>query len=332
MDNTNDTMDQTQQHPGDVYARAEIEAWYAQRLRFAEVELQAATGAGIAALGGVGSRPEALRRSTDAQAHMEEMEASYQRWSTYGTIPPEHSARVSRVIGSIQGGLGAAFGPPVTVTASEQALLELGLDTSIEPDGQLAPALESALGLPASDPTRPPTEWQLADREYRARRAVGYEAMGRMGLYRDGEPWTAEQHARYARECAEGDLARIGSGWNPMDVDDVRESARQAAGLAPTGRDRLTAVYSGQDEARAYAATVHERLVETAAEVTAIAMDLERRLADEEMSPAARFEAGLVLADVQATAQLTRAASEASTGQYPKYVDQVEKELRRAGE
>jgi hypothetical protein len=331
VDDVNGTVDQAAEHPGDAYARKEIDAWYAQRLRFAELELRDATAWSIAALGGKGDKAQAARRLRETSAAMEEMESSFERWSTYGTMPPEHSERVSRVIGSIQGGLAAAFGPPITLTADETAALELGLDLSVAPDGQLAPALESALGLPASDPTRPPTAWQLANMEHHARWAVGRDAMVRLGLHCDGDPWTAEQHAKYARETAEGDADRVGSGWDPMGVDDVLESVQEAVGVPVTvGRDRLMAAYSSQDAARAHGELVHARLTEAAAEVIALVAGYEAHTAAEQLSPAARHTAGLVLADLKVTAERMQAAASASTGTYPKYLALVDKELRRA--
>lgn len=331
MDEVNGAVGQADEHPGDAYARAEIDAWYAQRLRFAELELREATARSMAALGGVGSKPEAARRLREAGVAMDEMEASHERWSTYGTMPPKHSERVSRVIGSIQGGLAAAFGPPIELSASEKAVLELGLDPSIEPDGQLAPALESALGLPTADPTRPPTAWQLANMEYRARWAVGRDAMVRLGLHVDGDPWTGEQHAKYARETAENDADRVSSGWDPISVDDVLESVQEAVGVPVTvGSDRLVAAYSSREAARAYGELVHARLTEAAAEVIALVGGYEARTAAEEASPAARHTAGLVLADLKVTAERMQTAASASTGTYPKYLALVDKELRRA--
>jgi hypothetical protein len=329
VDEVNGT--QVDEHPGDGYARAEIDAWYAQRLRAAELELREATARSIAAPGGVGSKPEAARRLREAGAAMDEIQAGHERWTTYGTMPPEHSERVSRVIGSIQDGLAGGFGPPIELSASEQTVLELGLDPSIEPGGQLAPALEGALGLPLSDPTRPPTAWQLANTEYRARQAVGRDAMARLGLHVDGDPWTAEQHATYARQAAGGDADRVASGWDPMAVDDVLESVQEAAGVPVTaGRDRLMAAYSSQEAARAYSELVHTRLTEAAAEVVALVAGYEARAVDEEMSPAARHTTGLVLADLKATAERMQAAASASNGVYSKFAALVEKELRRA--
>ena len=307
------------EHPGDVYARGEVDAWYAQRLASAGAELAGALGDAAAVLAAAEGRARAGRRVREAAEALEGLEAGRREWSEYGTMPPEHSCRVSRVIGSIGGGLAGAFGPPVEPSASEILLLELGLDPALEPDGQLVPALQSGLGLPSA-PSRPPTERQLADREYKARWSVGHEAMGRLGLYRDGDPWPARLHAGYARQCAEEDERRVATGWDPMAAEDVLAAVAQAAG-EPFGRlDPLPGRYPADEEsARSYCAAAHERLVATAAAVSAIVARFDQRVRSREgLSPAERFTAGLVLVDLVAAAQAIEQAAAFSTGTYPK--------------
>lgn len=323
--NDTTTTGQAGEHPGDVYAKAEIESWYAQRRRHAEAELRRATvaGARIAAYGEADDQDQAQDQIRRAQAVLDEVEASYQQWSTYGTMPPDHSARVSRVIGSIGGGLVGAFGPPVTVTASEQAWMELGLDPSIEPGSQLLPALESGLGLAPSDPTRPPTEYQLADHEYRARWSVGVAAMRRMGLYCDGDPWPAQLHARYARECAEEDERRVAGGWDPVNTEDVLAAVQHAVGEPVTVLAQLPGRYT-MDEAgvRDYCRAAHWRLVESAATVVMIVARFVRRVnAGAGMTEAERHTAGLALADLIVAAEAIAQAAARSTGVYAKVLE-----------
>jgi hypothetical protein len=310
---------QIEQHPGDVYARGEIDAWYAQRTASATAGLADALGDAAAALVTAEGRARAGRRVKEAADALEELEAGRLQWSEYGVMPPEQSRRVSRVIGSIAGGLDGAFGPPIVPSASEMLLMGLGLDPGLEPDGQLAPALRSGLGL-GRDESRAPTGRQLAEWEYHARWAVGYEAMGRLGLYRDGDPWPALLHAGYARECAEEDERRVATGWDPMATEDVLAAVAQAAG-EPFGRlDPLPGRYP-VDEAsgRSYCAAAHERLVEAAATVSAIVTRFDQRVRDGDgFSRAEWFTAGLVLADLVAAARAAAQAAAFSTGSYPK--------------
>jgi hypothetical protein len=200
------------EHPGDAYARREIDAWYQQHLQWAQRDLERATAAAAAALAGHGDKTEAQHALDAARKQQAEYEAGFEQWTSTGTMPWRHSETVSGVIGSIDGGLDAAFGPPVQITEGEQAALELGLDPDLEPGTDSGPS-----------------DYQNASREYRARWAVAQDAMERMGLYRAGDPPTAEMHAEFAADMAAEDAWRVSVGLPPM-WDDAIQEERAAAG------------------------------------------------------------------------------------------------------
>jgi hypothetical protein len=168
---------QDQQHPGDVYTKAQIEAWYSWNLAAAHRQLARATAAASAALGGKGSARDAQRALGWATKELAEYEAGYAQWQAEGTMPWQHIETFHRVAGSA-GTLADAF-VPVTVSPGEAAALELGLDPALEP------------GAAGPDP------YVLASREYHARQAVCHDAMRRWGWWQPGDEPTAEMRAQW---------------------------------------------------------------------------------------------------------------------------------------
>jgi hypothetical protein len=226
------TKPPTSEHPGEAMARREIEAFYRQHRRSADTAMQRAAADAAAALAGHGDPIQARENFAWAQRELAEYEAGYQQWTATGTMPWRHSETVSRVIGSIEGGLDAAFGPPIEATAGEVAALEAGLDPGVEPDGKLASTIEAALGFLTGEQREPHasmTAWEDANRQYLERNKLGREAMQRMGLYREGDPLTPAMHAEFAAEMAAEDAWRVSVGQPPMWTDAIREE-QQAAG------------------------------------------------------------------------------------------------------
>jgi hypothetical protein len=311
-------QDRAAEHPGDAYARAEIEAWYARHLRSADRNLADAAAGAVAALGGKGSRAEAKQRLRWAQQEMDEYENGYQEWTEQGTMPWRHSQTVSRVIGSIQGGLAAAFGPPITLTAGEEAAMAAGLDPAMEPDGQLAAAFAAALGAPM-DSSRPPTPYELADREYKARWSVGFEAMGRMGLYREGDPPTTEMRAENALQDARDNAERVRRGEEPWWPDVIVAETRAALGepvdVQQVIRDqpRMPDLDASEEEVRRFCMAAHERLIGAATEVDLMVADLRTKI--EQIKGAevggigSKVKARIVLAHLTAAARLLETAA-----------------------
>ena len=80
-----------------------------------------------------------LQLADETRHDLAEYEAGLRQWTEHGTMPWRHFETVSRVIGSIAGGLQAAFAE-ITPAPGEQAALQAGLDPDMEADGQLGPA------------------------------------------------------------------------------------------------------------------------------------------------------------------------------------------------
>jgi hypothetical protein len=271
------TNQQQAEHPGGAMARREIEAFYQQHLRAAGAAVQRATADAVIALAGQADTAQAQRSLESAQRELAEYEAGHQQWTETGTMPWRHSETVSRVIGSIEGGLDAAFGPPVELTEGEAAALETGLDPALEPDGNLAPTLDAALGALSGEqgePNASMTAWEDANRQYQARNELGREAMEHMGLYRHGDPATPAMHAEWAAEMIAEDAWRASVGLEPMCADDIREE-QQAA-----GPDALAAYAHEHPEAAAVAQVADAPAGGTSTPQAAAATEQGAQLAD----------------------------------------------------
>ena len=169
---------QAGEHPGDVYARGQIENWFQLHHGINQRQLARAAAA-AAAIGGAGeARGAAEAGLAFARQELAELEAGHAAWRE--GRQPHHVLvdRLSRVCGSIGGptvaeALDAAF-VETRLSPGQAAALEAGLAPDLEP------SLPAGLGPYAE-----------ASRAYRVRGATCRDAMRRWGWPSRSPPWRA---------------------------------------------------------------------------------------------------------------------------------------------
>lgn len=170
-------------HPGSVYARAQLETWFAIHERMSERRVAWAREAG-----------------TDTRAREIELDAALKEQAEYAAgfaayragFPPHYKLveTFSRIAGSV-GGLAEQF---------------VAVDQDQAQDG---PAELS--------------DYAAASRAYRMRWATCQDAMRRWGWWVPGDPPTSEMRAEWAQEMQDEDAWRVAHGHEPMWTAEIAE-------------------------------------------------------------------------------------------------------------
>lgn len=201
-------MTTDEEHPGDVYARSQVEGWFQLHLAMAGRRQHAAAG-----------QPDAVRAGTAAAVELsaaaEELAEYRAGYAAYRAGQQPHYRLVEtfhRVCGSIGGPtLGQALAAGFVVTTpspGQMAALEAGLDPDLEPTGP------AELGAYAA-----------ATRVYRVRQATCHEAMRRWGWWQPADPPTASMRGEWAADMEAEDAWRVENGLMPMwekEIADLR--------------------------------------------------------------------------------------------------------------
>jgi hypothetical protein len=170
-------------HPGDTYARSQLETWFQIHERMSERRVAWARKAGAETRQAAIELEGALKEQAEFEAGFAAYQAGRQ---------PHHKLveRFSRIAGSV-GGLAEAF----VVVDQDQAV-----------DG---PAELS--------------DYAAASRAYRVRWATCQDAMRRWGWWVPGDPPTAEMREEWAQEMEQDDAWRVAHGQEPTWTEDIAE-------------------------------------------------------------------------------------------------------------
>jgi hypothetical protein len=178
-----DMQPEDEVHPGDTYARSQIESWFQIHEAMSERRVAWAREAGT----GTRQREIELEGALKEQAEYEAGYAAYR-----AGLQPHYKLveRFARIAGSV-GGLAEQF----VVVDQDQAV-----------DG---PAELS--------------DYAAASRAYRVRWATCQDAMRRWGWWVPGEPPTAEMREEWAREMEADDAWNVAHGQDPVWTGDIAE-------------------------------------------------------------------------------------------------------------
>lgn len=170
-------------HPGGIYARAQVEAWFAIHERMSERRVAWAREAGT----------ETRAREIELDGALQEQAAYAAGLAAYRAGLQPHYRLIetfSRIAGSV-GGLAEQF----VVVDQDQA--------------QHGPAELS--------------DYAAASRAYRVRWATCQDAMRRWGWWVPGDPPTSEMRAEWVEELEQEDAWRVAHGHEPMWTEDIAE-------------------------------------------------------------------------------------------------------------
>lgn len=177
---------QDEVHPGDTYARSQIETWFEIHRRMSERRVARAREAGTDTRAREIELEAALREQAEHAAGL----AAYQA----GSQPHYRLIETfSRIAGSV-GGLAEQF---------------VAVDQGRAQDG---PAELS--------------DYAAASRAYRLRWATCQDAMRRWGWWVPGEPPTAAMRAEWAQEMQDEDAWRVAHGQEPAWTTEIAELRR----------------------------------------------------------------------------------------------------------